>query len=141
MADRLRWKTRFFVALVVVSSLLGNLSLSFGLRQLGRLVSLSPLVYLRAFFNPWVSLGIALLAVWLFAHITILSWADLSYVLPVTAVGYVLVAVAGKVLLQEQISGKRWVGIALIMLGVMLVGGGTAPQSPRPKTGSAGASR
>lgn len=121
MAERLRWKTRFFVALVVVSSLLGNLSLSHGLRQLGRLVSLSPLVYMRAFLNPWVSLGIALLAVWLFAHITILSWADLSYVLPVTSISYVLTAFLGRIFLHEEISVWRWAGILLIMAGVAMV--------------------
>ena len=101
----------------------------------------TPLSYITVLFRPVVALGVCLLILWLASRMALLSWADLSYVLPVTAVGYVLVAVAGKVLLHEQISGKRWVGIALIMLGVMLVSGGTAPQSPRPKTGSAGASR
>jgi len=58
-------------------------------------------------------------------------------VVPVTAVGYVLVAVVGKVLLNEQITMKRWAGIGLIVAGVALVGGGSAPQTahPRPKAG------
>jgi uncharacterized membrane protein len=57
----------------------------------------------------------------------LLSWADLSYVLPVTSVGYVLVALVGRVLLNEQITSKRWAGIVLIMAGVALVSGGSAP--------------
>jgi uncharacterized membrane protein len=59
----------------------------------------------------------------------LLSWADLSYVLPVTSVGYVLVAVIGRVFLHESISVTRWAGIVLIMAGVALVSGGSAPST------------
>ena len=132
-AARLRLKTRSFTFLVVLSSLCGNFSLSWGMRQVGSLVSFSPLAYMRAVFNPWVALGISLLIVWLFFQLALLSWADLSYVLPVTAVGYVLVALVGKVLLNEQITMQRWAGIGLIVAGVALVGGGSVPQTAHPK--------
>jgi drug/metabolite transporter (DMT)-like permease len=56
----------------------------------------------------------------------LLSWADLSYVLPVTSVGYVVVALIGRFLLNEEITVKRWAGIVLIMAGVALVGSATA---------------
>lgn len=121
MPARLRLKTRLFVVLVVLSSLLGNFSLTWGLRQSGQLTSLSPLAYLRALLNPWVVLGVALLIVWLLSHMAMLSWADLSYVLPVTAIGYVLTALAGKLFLHEGISAGRWAGILLIMVGVAMV--------------------
>ena len=117
----LRLKTRFFTALVVLSSVCGNFSLSWGMRQVGRMVSVSPLAYVQAVFNPWVALGISLLMLWLFSHMTLLSWADLSYVLPVTSIGYVLSAMAGKVFLHEEISRWRWAGILLIVAGVALV--------------------
>lgn len=120
-AARLGVKTRFFTVLVVLSSLCGNFSLSWGMRQVGRLVSVSPLAYVRAVFNPWVALGISLLIVWLFSHMTLLSWADLSYVLPVTSIGYVLSALAGRLFLHEVITPWRWAGILLIMTGVALV--------------------
>jgi drug/metabolite transporter (DMT)-like permease len=71
--------------------------------------------------NPWVVLGISLLILWLFSHMTLLSWADLTYVLPVTSIGYVLSALAGKVFLHEAISVWRWAGILAIMTGVALV--------------------
>jgi drug/metabolite transporter (DMT)-like permease len=118
---RRRLKTQVFVAVIVLSSLLGNLFLSWGLRQIGQVVSLSPMVYLRALFNPWVALGVALLSVWLLSNMALLSWADLSYVLPVTAVGYVLTAFVGRWFLHEQISRSRWEGIICIMIGVALV--------------------
>jgi uncharacterized membrane protein len=120
-------KTRFFTMLVVLSSLCGNFSLSWGMRQVGRLVSFSPLAYVRAVFNPWVALGISLLILWLFSHMTLLSWADLSYVLPVTSIGYVLSALAGRLFLHEEISPWRWAGIMMIVAGVALVAR-TAPQ-------------
>lgn len=121
MPARLRLKTRLFTAVVVLSSLFGNLSLTWGMRQVGRLDSVSPLAYIAALFNPWVALGVSLLIVWLLSHMFLLSWADLSYVLPVTSIGYVLSALSGKLFLQEEISAGRWAGILLIMAGVALV--------------------
>ncbi|MFN7995687.1 MAG: hypothetical protein U0Q18_18905 [Bryobacteraceae bacterium] len=120
-AARLRQKTRNFTALVILSNLFGNFSLSWGLRQVGRLISLSPWAYVEALFNPWVALGVSLLIVWLLSHMALLSWADLSYVLPVTSIGYVLSALAGRFFLHEDISNWRWAGILLIVIGVTLV--------------------
>src|SRR5580693_6969794 len=114
-------KTWFFTVLVVLSSVGGNFSLSWGMQQVGRLVTLSPLAYIRAVFNPWVALGITLLLVWLFAQMALLSWADLSYVLPVTSIGYVLSALAGKLFMHDTITRWRWAGIGLIVIGVLLV--------------------
>src|SRR5690242_5247597 len=139
-AARLRQKTRNFTALVILSNLFGNFSLSWGLRQVGRLISLSPWAYVEALFNPWVALGVSLLIVWLLSHMALLSWADLSYVLPVTSIGYVLVALEGRFVLHEHVSLTLWAGITLIMIGVTLVGR-TAPRTthhinqPRPSEG------
>ena len=118
----LQFKTRILTAVVVLSNVLGNSLLSRGMRSVGVLLSLSPLPYVQALFNPWVAVGVSLLIVWLLSHMALLSWADLSYVLPMTAVAYVLVAVVGTLFLHEQVSLVRWAGITLIMLGVILVG-------------------
>jgi len=122
---RLRWKTWACAAVVVASNVSGNYLLKSGMpAELP-----TPLAYITVLFRPEVTLGVLLLILWLASRLALFSWADLSYVLPVTSIGYVLVAIAGRVLLHEQISNKRWVGIALIMAGVALVGGGTAPQT------------
>lgn len=126
----LRLKTQTFVAVIVLSSLLGNLFLSWGLREIGQLHSFSPLAYLRALLNPWVALGVTLLTVWLLSNMVLLSWADLSYVLPVTSIGYVLTAFLGRWFLNEQISRARWEGIVCITIGVALVER-TAPHRTR----------
>lgn len=77
---------------------------------------------LSALLNPFVILGIALLIFWTLTRITLLSLADLSYVLPVTSIGYALSALAGWLFLHESISAPRAMGIALITAGSMLVG-------------------
>jgi drug/metabolite transporter (DMT)-like permease len=117
-----RVKTRVFTAIVVVTNVLGNSFLSRGMQSIGELVSLSPVPYIRALFNPWVALGTSLLIVWLLSTMALLSWADLSYVLPVTSMAYVLVALVGRFVLHEAISMAHWSGILLIMIGVALVG-------------------
>jgi drug/metabolite transporter (DMT)-like permease len=118
---RLRLKTRIFTTLAVASSVCGNTSLSWGLRRLSHALSSSPLAYIQALFNPWVALGASLLIVWLLSYMTLLSWAELSYVLPVTSVGYVFTALMGRLLLHEDISYWRWGGILCIVMGVVLV--------------------
>ncbi len=95
------------------------------------------LAYITVLFRPTVSLGVLLLILWLASRMALLSWADLSYVLPVTSIGYVLVAVAGRVLLHEQITPRRWTGIALIMAGVALVSTRTSPQTTAPEAAKA----
>jgi len=122
MNPRLRWKTRAFAAIVILSNAFGNLSLTWGLRNGSGELTASPLSFLRAIFSPWVSLGICLLIAWLISRMLLLSWADLSYVLPVTAFGYVLTAVLSRIFLGEQITPARWAGTLLIMAGVILVG-------------------
>ena len=69
-------KTRIFTTLVVLSNVLGNFSLTWGMRQVGRVLSLSPWPYIAALFNPWVAVGVTLLMVWLISQMTLLSWAD-----------------------------------------------------------------
>jgi drug/metabolite transporter (DMT)-like permease len=115
---RLRWKTRIFLFLVILSQPLGNLALTMGMkhRELA-----SPLDYLEAIFSPYVAMGIVLLIVWLLSRMALLSWADLSYILPLTAVGYIATAIIGRFILNEQISWMRWSGTLLIVAGTSLV--------------------
>jgi uncharacterized membrane protein len=123
--SRLRIKTWICAAVVVLSNVFGNFFL-----KLGMPANLpTPLSYIAVIFRPWAALGVALLIVWLFSRMALFSWADLSYILPVTSIGYVLVAISGRLLLNEQITLKRWTGVLLIMSGVALVGIGTAPRT------------
>ena len=108
-------KTWIFVVLVVVSNTLGNFLLGIGVKQpsAGLLASL---------LNIWVIAGIALLIFWTLARMALLSWADLSFVLPVTSIGFVLNALLARMFLHETLSWDRWAGTLLIMAGTVLTG-------------------
>jgi len=83
-----------------------------------------PAALIAAVFTPWVALGIALLIGFFASYLTALSWADLTFVLPATAFGNVIVALFAHFWLHEAISLERWAGIALITLGVSFVAQG-----------------
>jgi uncharacterized membrane protein len=119
---RIDRKTKLFALFVVLTNVLGNFSMSWGLKHQAAQLGLSPLPYLRLILSPWVLLGTTLLILWLLSRMTLLGWADLSYVLPVTSIGYVLNAALGKMFLGESISWQRWAGTLLIVFGTVLVG-------------------
>jgi drug/metabolite transporter (DMT)-like permease len=130
-AVRLRIKTWICATVVVLSNVFGNFFLKKGMPA----DLPTPWSYITVLFHPWVALGVVLLILWMMSRMTLLSWADLSYVLPVTAIGYVLVALVGHILLDEQIPAKRWAGIVLIVAGVGFVSLGTAPRTHSPEAG------
>jgi drug/metabolite transporter (DMT)-like permease len=121
-------KNQVFIFLAVIANTLGNFLLSVGMHAIQLKPSTSPLGYLRIFANPWIDAGVILLILWFASQLSLLSWADLSYVLPVTAASYVLTALLGKIFLHEVISLMRWSGIGVISAGVMLVVG-TCPRA------------
>src|ERR1041385_3446211 len=119
---RLSWKTRVFAVLVILTNAVGNFSLAWGMRHRAAALTFSPLDYISAIFSPYVLLGISLLTFWVLARMALLSWADLSYVLPVTSLGYVANAAMGHYFLDERITLHRWAGTLLIVAGTVLVG-------------------
>jgi len=130
---RVDFKTKVLTAFVVSTNVLGNFSMSWGMKHQAVDLGLSPLAYIRLIFTPWVLLGTALLILWLLSRMTLLGWADLSYVLPVTSIGYVLSAVLGKVFFGEQVTWQRWLGTAFIVAGIIFVGLTTA-NTTQPET-------
>ena len=119
-------RTWVLLAVIVVANAVGNILLGYGMRQVGDITSYSPVDLvasgLQAMANPWVLGGVALLLVFFVAHAIVLNWADLSYVLLVTAIGYVLVALLSRLALGEQVSTLRWIGTVAITAGVALAG-------------------
>lgn len=99
----------------------GNLSLAWGMKHFPQALAIDPVPYLRAFANPFVTVGILMLIISLLTRMALLSIADLSVVLPLTAVGYILSTLLGSVFLGEHVSLQHWMGTALVFLGVALV--------------------
>jgi drug/metabolite transporter (DMT)-like permease len=84
--------------------------------------SMAPALYLHAMPNPFVAMGIATLILALLTRMALLSLADLSFVLPVTAIGYAISVFIGKLFLHETITQQRWLGSVLIFSGAVIVG-------------------
>jgi uncharacterized membrane protein len=111
------------IALVVVLKPFSNLLLAYGERHFSAVPMLNPLAYLASLFDPFVAAGVLLQIWWLLSRMRLFSVADLSFVIPVTAVGYVLTSLLGKIFLHEIITPARWGGIALVSIGSVLVAG------------------
>jgi len=116
------------VMLVLVAGLLGgagHVLLAKGMKTVGDLTE-APAERVggmvgNVISNPWVLAGVVLQASFFFLYLTLLSRADVSKVLPMTAVDYIVVAVLAQVLLAEPVTPTRWAGIGFIILGVFLV--------------------
>lgn len=120
---------------VAVFGSVGDSLLSRGMKDIGT-ISLTHLQSLIvALSNLWVVSGILLLIGFFAAYMTALSWADLTYVLPATSIGYVIIALIAKFVLHEQVTTARWIGILLITSGVGFVAGGPA-LTPLPEHSS-----
>jgi uncharacterized membrane protein len=103
---------------VVASNVIGNYALKRGLSHTGMGATWSPMPYIHAFSHLWVDVGVLSMAAWFITRLALLSWADLSYVLPVCSFSYVLSAVAGAVMLGEHVPWLHWVGTCIVSLGV-----------------------
>jgi drug/metabolite transporter (DMT)-like permease len=113
-------RTYSVLLLFIALKAAGNLSLAWGMKHLPA-AGANPLAYISAMLDPFVAIGVVSLIVALLTRMVLLSLADLSFVLPVTAVGYVIAAFLGKVVLNEVVTSRRWLGTILIFVGAALV--------------------
>jgi drug/metabolite transporter (DMT)-like permease len=109
---------------VTVFAAAGDSMLSHGMKQTGSISIHHLQGVIFAVLNPWVAVGILLLLAFFATYMTALSWADLTYVLPATSLGYVLLALVARFVLHEHVSPLRWLGIVLITGGVGFIAGG-----------------
>jgi drug/metabolite transporter (DMT)-like permease len=112
------------LGLVSVCAPFGDACLSRGMTTLPAITIAHPGSLITAVFTPWIALGIAFLIGFFASYLTALSWADLTYVLPATAFGNVIIALLSRFWLHEPISLARWAGIVLITVGVGFVAQG-----------------
>ena len=128
---RLRIKTLLMVLLMVVCAVVGDLMLKRGMSQSGS-VEFTPSGLMHALglmmASATIWLGVVFLLGFMASQMTVMSWADYSYVMPAGAFGYALQTFLAVVILHETVSVKRWIGVLLICVGVILVG------QTKPKT-------
>jgi uncharacterized membrane protein len=123
-------KTWSFLLFFLALKAAGNSWMAWGMKQVPEKMSMDPSLYLRAMLNPFVAMGIVALILALLTRMALLSLADLSFVLPVTAVGYVIAVLLGKVFLHETVTRQRWMGTLLIFAGALLVGSTSRNTTP-----------
>ena len=130
------------LAAMILFNAFGDVSLSYGMKKIGAIHAGRLTDVLAAVFTPWVVAGILLLLCFFACYLSALSWADLSYVLPATALGYVVIALLSQWLLGETVTLTRWAGIALVGGGVFFLARGPAltaadkPVEPAAEGGS-----
>jgi drug/metabolite transporter (DMT)-like permease len=120
---------------ITIFSTVGDSLLARGMKELGGISLHNIHGLLLAILNPWVTIGIVLLLAFFASYMSALSWADLTYVLPATSLGYVLVALIAHFSFHEEISLTRWMGIALIAAGVGFVAVGPSVTPARTQPG------
>lgn len=131
---RLVVKTITTCMVVMGTNVMGNYALKRGLSHTSIGTSWSPLAYIGAFSHPWVIAGVLFMLAWLITRLTLLSWADLSYVLPVCSFSYVLSVIVGGEILGERISRLHWLGTCVVTLGVALTVLTPPETNPQPST-------
>ena len=124
------FRTYRLLLLTLLLRPVGNLSLAWGMKHFAKMLAINPLPYVQAMLSPFVALGIITLILAQLTRMALLSVADLSFVLPATASGYIFSAMLGNVFLSEHISLAQWLGTLLIVAGIALVGTTPAKSSP-----------
>jgi drug/metabolite transporter (DMT)-like permease len=119
-----KFKKIFIYLAIACCNGAGDVLLKRGMDDLGQIHLNNWTHIFSAFTNPWIIVGIGCLACFFYAYLTALSWADLTYVLPATAFGYVVTAFLSRYFLHEAVSPWRWAGVLLITCGVGLVARG-----------------
>ena len=143
-------KTALVITVAVFAQAVGNTCLSKGMKSVAlswdMIESLSPLILWRAMEEPLIWMGTVSLILFFVLFSAALTWADLSFVLPVSAFGYILNVAFASYFLHEPVSALRWLGTGLIIFGVVLVsrsgkssGNGQGKTSDHPWNGVNGA--
>ena len=123
---KLHLKTLILILIMVLAGPLGNILLGKAMKHVGPVAPWPPAellhVFTRVFTSGTIWLGIGSLLVFFVAYMIVLSWADYSYVQPASSIAYAVVALLASTWLGEFVPPLRWAGIAVICLGVFLVG-------------------
>jgi drug/metabolite transporter (DMT)-like permease len=119
------YKTAIVMLIAVIAGTIGDILLARGMKELGDLSAMNVKgilnVSLQALTSPKLVLGTAMLAVFFFLWLAVLSWEDLSVALPMQALNYILVAFLSQYLLHEVVTPMRWAGTVLVAIGVIMI--------------------
>jgi drug/metabolite transporter (DMT)-like permease len=116
------------LCVLICGSTGGEIAITYGMKATGEPERLRPkelLVFLgRALRNGWFWAGVPLMALSFYSLLVLLSWKPITFVIPVSALSYVVGTLGAKYILGEDISTARWAGVILVCAGVALVTAG-----------------
>jgi len=114
------------IVISIILGPLGNVFLGKAMKNVGAITFAKSgdlaLTASRILTSGYIWLGIACLLGFFVVHMLLLTWADYSYVQPATSLSYLSISLLSYLVLGEMISPLRWLGVAVICLGVFLVG-------------------
>lgn len=116
------------VVILVVSLILeavGVVYLNRGLKELGNVSQFAwrnvKDIAWRSLTNRNILAGVAFEALFFGGILMLLAKGDVSFIWPLTSLGFVLTTLAAKFILGEEVSLVRWSGVLLIMAGACLI--------------------
>jgi hypothetical protein len=116
------------LAVLVLGSTGGEIAITHGMKAVGEPSRLRPMAVLkflgRALGNGWFWAGVPLMALSFYSLLVLLSWEPISFVIPASALSYVVGTFGAKYILGEEISAARWAGVIFVCAGVALVAAG-----------------
>jgi multidrug transporter EmrE-like cation transporter len=114
-----------FLGFLILGSTGGEIAITRGMKATGEPQRLRPKELLRflgrALRNGWFWAGVPLMALSFYALLVLLSWEPISFVIPASALSYVVGTFGAKYILREEVSAARWIGVLLVCAGVALV--------------------
>lgn len=117
--------TVLLLVFFVCASTGGEIAMTYGMKATGEPARLRPkpvLIFLgRAVCNGWFWVAIPLMTLSFYALLVLLSWQPISFVIPASALSYVVGTLGAKYILKEDVSAARWAGVMLVCAGVALV--------------------
>jgi len=118
-------KVLIVMTIAAAAAAVGQIFVRQGMQQVGSLEAYTPVAltgyFGQALSNPYVIIGTALNAVFYVLFLASLSWADVTVVLPMTALEFGMAAFLAVMILHEAVSTLRWTGIVLVIFGVLLI--------------------
>jgi drug/metabolite transporter (DMT)-like permease len=116
------------LGVLIFASTGGEIAITLGMKAIGEPARLRPkelaIFLLRALRNAWFWTGVPLMALSFYALLVLLSWDPISFVIPASALNYVVGTLGAKFILREQVTAARWAGVLMVCAGVALVAAG-----------------
>jgi multidrug transporter EmrE-like cation transporter len=121
-------RVALLLAVLILGSTGGEIAITHGMKTTGEPARLRPrelwAFLWRALRNGWFWAGVPLMAFSFYSLLVLLSWQPISFVIPASALSYVVGTLGAKYILREQVSAARWIGVVLVCAGVALVAAG-----------------